>query len=110
MRPYWEIYSLATPTCTYPRNKLPCQLKNTHQKSALLLVDLGERWDLCEPGVVLDGLVLQLREAPHAQLGHAGLVVGEVLRGPSINDVRKGTLHKGRPDREGGRGVAQEQT
>ena len=53
--------------------------KNTYQESALLLVDLGERRDLCEPGVVLDGLVLQLREAPHAELGHAG-PVGEVLR------------------------------
>ena len=64
--------------------------KNTYQEGALLLVDLGERRDLCEPGVVLDGLVLQLREAPHAELGHARLVVGEVLReGPSINDVRK---------------------
>ena len=41
----------------------------------------------------LDGFVLQLGEAPHVELRHAGLVVGEALR-EEVEVLEAGTRHQ----------------
>ena len=41
----------------------------------------------------LDGFVLQLREAPHVELRHAGLVVGEAL-GEEVEVLEAGARHQ----------------